>query len=158
MYMYMYVYMQVNKHNLLYMWLLHLHVHWQCIVCFRLLSPRVLEMKNEMVNLEILEFHYFDDILTDMKLTPVSTHSTHTHTHTHTHTCQLTPWPPSLQSDVELPIPRYFTRERAQALRERDKMLGSIIAQMGPTDTAEVSLHVHVHVHVHVYHHCMLSF
>ncbi len=29
-------------------------------------------MKNEMVNLELLEFHYFDDILTDMKLTPVS--------------------------------------------------------------------------------------
>ena len=27
-------------------------------------------MKNEMVNLELLEFHYFDDILTDMKLTP----------------------------------------------------------------------------------------
>ena len=25
-----------------------------------------------MVKLELLEFHYFDDILTDMKLTPVS--------------------------------------------------------------------------------------
>lgn len=25
-----------------------------------------------MMNLELLEFHYFDDILTDMKLTPVS--------------------------------------------------------------------------------------
>lgn len=32
---------------------------------------RILELKNEMVNLELLEFHYFDDILTDMKLTPV---------------------------------------------------------------------------------------
>jgi len=32
----------------------------------------VLELKHEMVNLELLEFHYFDDILTDMKLTPVS--------------------------------------------------------------------------------------
>ena len=35
-------------------------------------SLRVLEMKHEMVNLELLEFHYFDDILMDMKLTPVS--------------------------------------------------------------------------------------
>ena len=26
-----------------------------------------------MVNVELLEFHYFDDILTDMKLTPVRT-------------------------------------------------------------------------------------
>ena len=36
-------------------------------VCIR----RMLELKHEMVNLELLEFHYFDDILTDMKLTPV---------------------------------------------------------------------------------------
>ena len=28
-----------------------------------------------MVNLEFLEFHYFDDILADMKLTPVSVKS-----------------------------------------------------------------------------------
>ena len=39
-------------------------------------------MKNEMVNLELLEFHYFDDILTDMKLTPVSVQPPHPHTHT----------------------------------------------------------------------------
>lgn len=34
---------------------------------------RTLELKQEMVNLELLEYHYFDDILTDMKLTPVMT-------------------------------------------------------------------------------------
>ena len=33
---------------------------------------RMLELKHEMMNLELLEFHYFDDILADMKLTPVS--------------------------------------------------------------------------------------
>lgn len=33
---------------------------------------RVLELKNEMVNLEFSEFHYFDDVLSDLKLTPVS--------------------------------------------------------------------------------------
>ena len=32
---------------------------------------RMLELKQEMLGLELLEFHYFDDILTDMKLTPV---------------------------------------------------------------------------------------
>ena len=35
-------------------------------------SCRILEVKNEMVKLDPLEFHYFDDLLTDMKLTPVS--------------------------------------------------------------------------------------
>ncbi|KAL0624975.1 Dynein regulatory complex protein 11 [Plecturocebus cupreus] len=33
---------------------------------------RVLELKNEMVELELTEFHYFDDILQDLKLTPLS--------------------------------------------------------------------------------------
>ena len=33
---------------------------------------RILELKNEMVNLEFSEFHYFDDVLSDLKLTPVS--------------------------------------------------------------------------------------
>ena len=33
---------------------------------------RLLEVKDEMVNLEFSEFHYFDDVLSDLKLTPVS--------------------------------------------------------------------------------------
>lgn len=33
---------------------------------------RILELKNEMVNLELTEFHYFDDVLQDLKLAPVS--------------------------------------------------------------------------------------
>lgn len=68
---------------------------------------RILELKNEMVNLELLEFHYFDDILTDMKLTP---------------------------QDVELPIPRYIIGENTKVLKEREKMLGTILARMGPED------------------------
>ena len=32
---------------------------------------RVLELKNEMVNLELCDYHYFDDVLSDLKLTPV---------------------------------------------------------------------------------------
>ena len=58
----------------------------QCIVCvcvcvcvcvwYMTSASRVLELKHEMVNLELLEFQYFDDILTDLKLTPVREHTT----------------------------------------------------------------------------------
>ena len=33
---------------------------------------RILELKNEMVLLEYSEYHYLDDVLSDLKLTPVS--------------------------------------------------------------------------------------
>ena len=33
---------------------------------------RILELKNEMVLLEFSEYHYLDDVLSDLKLTPVS--------------------------------------------------------------------------------------
>lgn len=33
---------------------------------------RLVELKNEMVELEYSEFHYFDDMLQDLKMTPVS--------------------------------------------------------------------------------------
>lgn len=33
---------------------------------------RVLELKNEMVEKEFSEYHYMDDIIQDLKLTPVS--------------------------------------------------------------------------------------
>ena len=39
---------------------------------------RILELKNEMVQLEYSEFHYFDDVLSDLKLTPVSEILIHT--------------------------------------------------------------------------------
>uniref|UniRef100_A0A4W5LSZ3 Uncharacterized protein n=1 Tax=Hucho hucho TaxID=62062 RepID=A0A4W5LSZ3_9TELE len=49
---------------------------------------RLLELKNEMVELEFSEFHYFDDVLQDLKLTP---------------------------EDLEVPIPQYFVREKMLA-------------------------------------------
>jgi hypothetical protein len=33
---------------------------------------RVLELKNEMVEKEFSEYHYMDDVIQDLKLTPVS--------------------------------------------------------------------------------------
>uniref|UniRef100_A0A8C3XQK8 IQ motif containing with AAA domain 1 like n=1 Tax=Chelydra serpentina TaxID=8475 RepID=A0A8C3XQK8_CHESE len=53
---------------------------------------RVLELKNEMVETELSEYHYMDDVLQDLKLTP---------------------------ADMEVPIPKYFVNQRAKALKER---------------------------------------
>ena len=44
------------------------------------------------------------------------------------------------QADVELPIPRYFLSENAKVLKEREKLLGSILAQMEAQDDTKVSV------------------
>ncbi|KAK1798716.1 hypothetical protein P4O66_007004 [Electrophorus voltai] len=63
---------------------------------------RLVELKNDMVDLEASEFHYFDDMLQDLKMTP---------------------------EDLEVPIPRYFVRERMKVLKQREKMLAHILAK-----------------------------
>ncbi|XP_021532565.2 dynein regulatory complex protein 11 isoform X1 [Aotus nancymaae] len=71
---------------------------------------RVLELKNEMVELELTEFHYFDDILQDLKLTP---------------------------QQLDIPIPKYFLKEKLEVIKEREKILAQILADSG-IDTSEV--------------------
>ena len=44
-----------------------------------------------------------------------------------------------LQEDIEIPIPKYFTYENSKVLQEREKMLGGILAKMGPQETTPVS-------------------
>ena len=82
---------------------------------------------------------------------------------------------------MELPIPHFFLSENAKELKEREKLLGSILAQMGPQDAVQVQawgtlasfpheglgtrhgvpmymyIHVYVYVHVHVHVYCALS-
>ncbi|KAJ8336500.1 hypothetical protein SKAU_G00377200 [Synaphobranchus kaupii] len=53
---------------------------------------RLLELKNAMTTGDASEFHYVDDIMQDLKLTP---------------------------ADVEIPVPRHFLGERVAELRER---------------------------------------
>ncbi|XP_054426414.1 dynein regulatory complex protein 11 [Pteronotus mesoamericanus] len=65
---------------------------------------RILELKNEMVELELAEFHYFDDILQDLKLTP---------------------------QQLDIPIPKYFLKEKLDVIREREKILAQILANTG---------------------------
>ena len=47
-----------------------------------------------------------------------------------------------VQNDVEIPIPNYFVNERAKALKEREKLLGQILAKMGPTDNQVISFEI----------------
>ncbi|XP_033028249.1 dynein regulatory complex protein 11 isoform X1 [Lacerta agilis] len=68
---------------------------------------RILELKNEMVELEFSEYHYFDDILQDLKLAP---------------------------ENIEIPIPRYFIKEKIKVLKEREKILAQIMLDAGMYD------------------------
>ncbi|XP_030894078.1 dynein regulatory complex protein 11-like [Leptonychotes weddellii] len=65
---------------------------------------RVLELKNEMVELELTEFHYFDDILQDLKLVP---------------------------QQLDIPIPKYFLKEKLEVIKGREKILAQILADTG---------------------------
>ena len=57
------------------------------------------------------------------------------------------------QNDVEMPIPKYFINERAKALKEREKVLGQILAKLGPQDKDAVSyfdLHICQHFCINI--------
>ncbi|XP_026882038.2 dynein regulatory complex protein 11 [Electrophorus electricus] len=68
---------------------------------------RVLELKNEMVEKEFSEFHYMDDVILDLKLTP---------------------------EDLEIPIPRYFLSEQSKVQRDRQQMLSRILDLMATAE------------------------
>uniref|UniRef100_A0A3Q3E9Z7 IQ motif containing with AAA domain 1 n=1 Tax=Hippocampus comes TaxID=109280 RepID=A0A3Q3E9Z7_HIPCM len=73
---------------------------------------RILELKNEMVDKELCEYHYMDDVLHDLKLTP---------------------------ADLEIAIPHYFLSERSKDNRERTTMLRNILQTMESTGMQKVS-------------------
>uniref|UniRef100_A0A8C2YCQ8 IQ motif containing with AAA domain 1 n=1 Tax=Coturnix japonica TaxID=93934 RepID=A0A8C2YCQ8_COTJA len=65
---------------------------------------RILELKKEMVGLEISEFHYIDNVIEDLKLLP---------------------------QDTEIPIPKYFIKENLEGLQLREKTLDEILLSAG---------------------------
>lgn len=71
---------------------------------------RIIELKHEMIQLELSEYHFFDDILQDLKLTP---------------------------NDIELPIPKYFILEKVEAIKEKEKLLSEILTHVVPKETSE---------------------
>ncbi|NXR05056.1 DRC11 protein, partial [Sagittarius serpentarius] len=83
-------------------------IHWQKRTVIRQVLDgvigRILEIKKEMVELENSEFHYIDNILEDLKLLP---------------------------EDIEVPIPRYFIKEKLEALQQREKILDQILLDAG---------------------------
>ena len=44
------------------------------------------------------------------------------------------------QNDVEIPIPHYFVLERSKVLKEREKLLGQILAKLGAEDMSMVRI------------------
>ncbi|XP_058038772.1 IQ and AAA domain-containing protein 1-like [Ahaetulla prasina] len=67
---------------------------------------RILELKQELVELDLSEYHYMDHVLEELKLTP---------------------------AEMEVPIPKYFMRERAKVLQERQEVLAGLLARMEPS-------------------------
>ncbi|XP_074524462.1 dynein regulatory complex protein 11 [Halichoeres trimaculatus] len=74
---------------------------------------RVLELKNEMVEIEFSEYHYLDDILHDLKLLPAA---------------------------LEIPIPRYFITDHSKELDERKTMLTEILKMVESNESPELPL------------------
>ncbi|XP_060104197.1 IQ and AAA domain-containing protein 1-like [Heteronotia binoei] len=70
---------------------------------------RLLELKQQLVDLQLSEYHYLDHVLQELGLTP---------------------------ADLEVPIPRYFLSERAKALQERQEVLAEILARVAPSKSA----------------------
>ncbi|XP_060788741.1 dynein regulatory complex protein 11 [Neoarius graeffei] len=71
---------------------------------------RVIELKNEMVAKEYSEYHFMDDVIQDLKMTP---------------------------EDLEIPIPKYFLNERRKVLQERTAVLSRILDQNKKEEKSE---------------------
>lgn len=76
------------------------------------LIGRFLEIKKEMVNLELSEYHFLDKMLINFKLTP---------------------------NDVEIPIPKYFVIDNYKILKDRECFMDKIMSNNKST-TEEVSV------------------
>lgn len=68
---------------------------------------RVLELKYDLVNIDMMEFNYNDEVMEKLRLTPL---------------------------DVELRIPKYFRREREQEIQTRRKTMDDILIRLGYID------------------------
>ncbi|XP_037956231.1 dynein regulatory complex protein 11 [Teleopsis dalmanni] len=65
---------------------------------------RVIELKHDLVNIDLMEFSYNDEVTDRLKLTPI---------------------------DTELHVPRYFLRERHKEIDHRNKTMNEILIKLG---------------------------
>ncbi|XP_066483591.1 IQ and AAA domain-containing protein 1-like [Tiliqua scincoides] len=73
---------------------------------------RLLELQQELVELDLSEYHYMDHVLQELRLTP---------------------------EELEVPIPKYFLSEHSKALQERREALSRILARVSLGKAAAVS-------------------
>nr|Q6AXQ7.2 RecName: Full=IQ and AAA domain-containing protein 1-like; AltName: Full=Protein IQCA1P1 [Rattus norvegicus] len=73
-------------------------------------AGRVLELKDELVRVDLCETHCLDRVLQELKLTPV---------------------------DLEVPIPKYFQLEQTSTMKARQQMLAEILARLEPLASQE---------------------
>ncbi|XP_068405892.1 IQ and AAA domain-containing protein 1-like [Eschrichtius robustus] len=73
-------------------------------------AGRVLELKDDLVRVDLCETPCLDQVLQDLKLTP---------------------------ADLEVPIPKYFQLERSSVLRERGHMLADLLSRPEPVFSEE---------------------
>nr|XP_020017181.1 IQ and AAA domain-containing protein 1-like [Castor canadensis] len=71
---------------------------------------RVLELKDELVRVDLCETHCLDRVLQDLKMTP---------------------------ANLEVPIPKYFQLEQSSAVKEREVMLAEILSRLEPVSSQE---------------------
>lgn len=65
---------------------------------------RAIELKHDLVTIDMMEFNYADEVLASLHLTPI---------------------------DIELRIPRYIRRERAQEIAERERFIDGLLIRFG---------------------------
>ncbi|XP_076620749.1 dynein regulatory complex protein 11 [Colletes latitarsis] len=65
---------------------------------------RILELKHELVEIDLSEYSYFDDILIKLRVTP---------------------------QEIEIQLPRYFRRERSKEIEERREFIENILRNTG---------------------------
>lgn len=68
---------------------------------------RVIELKHDLVNIDMMEFSYNDTVMSQLKLTP---------------------------NDIELRIPRYFIRENSADIEFKKKFIDNLLIQLGWLD------------------------
>ncbi|XP_049628555.1 IQ and AAA domain-containing protein 1-like [Suncus etruscus] len=76
-------------------------------------AGRVLELKDEMVRVELSETHCLDQEMLEQGLTP---------------------------ADLVVPIPKYFLREQSIELKEREEMLTEILSRVKPASLKESNI------------------
>ena len=78
-----------------------------------------------MVNLDFIEFSFIDDVLSDMKITP---------------------------DKIEIPIPAYFKRERAEELAYWDNLMKETLAKMGVKKQSDETKYMEKYKHYFIQH------